>query len=193
MVLTENLPGRTADEIKVDYIKLVSDAKVKKANDDYSRQTRLDDHFKLLFQVADFEVREDLKNLVRQVLCLMHGQAAVERGFNVNKEILIANLQQKSLIAQRMVHDAICATGKPLTEFEISSSLMQAVRNSSRLYKEDIERKRKLDKSCSDQEAKKRRIEALVKEKEEEKKKMRQDLEARINALDNEIVQLRHD
>ena len=100
------------------------------------------EHFELLFRVSDFEVGKDVKNLGKQVLFLMRGQIASERGFNVNEEILITNLQQRSLIAQQMVQEAMIASGKPLNEFEIANSLIQAVRNSSRLYREHLERKK---------------------------------------------------
>ena len=119
MVQTENLSGRIPDEKKADYLKLISDARVRKANEDFSRGKRLDEDFELLLRVTGFEVSKDLKKLVRQILFLMLGQAADERGFDVNEEILITSLQQKSLIAQRIVHDAICASGKPLNEFVI--------------------------------------------------------------------------
>ena len=33
----------------------------------------------------------------------LHGQAAVERGFSVSKELLVENLQQISLVSQRIV------------------------------------------------------------------------------------------
>lgn len=41
---------------------------------------------------------------------LSNGQAAVERGFSLNKEMLMENLQQKSLISQRMVYDYMTMT-----------------------------------------------------------------------------------
>ena len=48
---------------------------------------------------------DKLWNICKLTLTLSHGQAVVERGFSVNKEILVENLQQKSLINQRMVYD----------------------------------------------------------------------------------------
>ena len=191
LVHTGNLLGRTADVIKHDYLMFVADASVMTENKEYQRQIRLDDHFQRLYQVATFQVSQDFKTLVQKVLCITHGQAAVERGFNINKEILICNLQGKSLIAQRVVHDAICATGKSYEELEITPSMMQAVKNSSRLYREDLDRKKKEDKTCSEQETKKRRIEQLVKEKEEEMKRMKHELESTIVSYQNEIVKLR--
>ena len=39
------------------------------------------------------------------VLTLFHGQASVERGFNINKAMLQSNLMSKSLTSQRLVYD----------------------------------------------------------------------------------------
>ena len=39
------------------------------------------------------------------VLTLFHGQASVERGFNINKAVLQPNLMNKSLTSQKLVYD----------------------------------------------------------------------------------------
>lgn len=44
-------------------------------------------------------------------LTLSHGQATVESGFSVNKEILIENQLEDTLIAQRRVYDAVSEAG----------------------------------------------------------------------------------
>ena len=36
---------------------------------------------------------------------MSHGQASVESGFSVNQSMLVENLQEESLIAQRQVYD----------------------------------------------------------------------------------------
>ena len=45
------------------------------------------------------------------LLCLSHGQASVERGFSVNSNLLVENMHEDSLIAQRISHDHM--TGFP--------------------------------------------------------------------------------
>ena len=37
------------------------------------------------------------------LLLLSHGQASVERGFSVNKEVMVQNLAEQSLISQRII------------------------------------------------------------------------------------------
>ena len=63
--------------------------------------------------------------ICKHTFTLSHRQAAVGRGFSVIKEILVENLQQKSLISQMMVYD--CLTMKHASshhEYAIPNSLI---------------------------------------------------------------------
>jgi hypothetical protein len=77
------------------------------------------------------------------VMIFFHGQADVERGFSVNKEILLPNMKEDSLIAQRQVHDAILTYGGaahvPLTPQLLQS--VQSARGRYRTLLEDLKRK----------------------------------------------------
>ena len=55
--------------------------------------------------------RDRLWPLVSQLLLLSHGQASVERGFSVNKQMERANLCEETFIAQRLVNDHVKAVG----------------------------------------------------------------------------------
>ena len=46
-----------------------------------------------------------LWKVCKMLLILSHGQASVERGFSINKQIAVENLQERSFIAQRVVID----------------------------------------------------------------------------------------
>lgn len=46
----------------------------------------------------------DLWQLFKSLLCLSHGQADVERGFSINKEMLVENMKERTFVAQRMVY-----------------------------------------------------------------------------------------
>ena len=48
----------------------------------------------------------DLYRVVKISLVLSHGNAEAERGFSVNKQILQDNMMERSLIAQRLLHQA---------------------------------------------------------------------------------------
>ena len=54
---------------------------------------------------------QKLFKVVQLLLVLSHGQASVERGFSVNKELEVENLANQSLVAQHLVCDHINAIG----------------------------------------------------------------------------------
>lgn len=45
--------------------------------------------------------------MFKLVLTLSHGQASVERGFSVNKDVISANMLERTIIAQRMICNAV--------------------------------------------------------------------------------------
>ena len=45
------------------------------------------------------------RKLFQIVLNLSHGQAQVERGFTINKQLLNDNMGSETLVAQRIIHD----------------------------------------------------------------------------------------
>ena len=60
-----------------------------------------------------------------QFVCVLsHGQASIERGFNINKDILIENLSQESLIGQRIVYDHIKSSEGKLHDFPIYKEMI---------------------------------------------------------------------
>lgn len=66
-----------------------------------------------------------LWELVKMLLTISHGQASVERGYSVNKELLIENMQEKTLVALRKVHDAVSSTLTDISELSLTPKLKQ--------------------------------------------------------------------
>ena len=58
------------------------------------------------------------------LLTLSHGQATVERGFSVNKEVLAPNLQETSLVAMRLVHSLMQAAKCKVADFVVNDALL---------------------------------------------------------------------
>ena len=50
---------------------------------------------------------------------LSHGQSSIERGFSVNKELLVEHLNQRTLIGQRKVYDYFSSLVIDINEYEI--------------------------------------------------------------------------
>ena len=105
---------------------------------------RLDSFLGPLFDVKDYEG----VFTVFQIICnIFHGQAAVERGFNVNKEHLANNLQENSLIALRFINDFMETSGESPATIKISNELIASYKNSRKAYTLALEEKKKQSKS----------------------------------------------
>jgi hypothetical protein len=99
------------DELVKEYKKFTSVVHLKNKDEfkeyDYHGNVGVDNflykHIKISLKLCK------LWELMKTLLILSHGQASVERGFSVNKEILSTNLGKKSMIAQRIVTDAVKA------------------------------------------------------------------------------------
>lgn len=50
---------------------------------------------------------KELINCVKIIFTFFHGNSSLERGFSINKDCLIENLQEDSLIAQRLIFDKL--------------------------------------------------------------------------------------
>ena len=59
----------------------------------------------------------------KMLLTLSHGQTSVERGYSVNKDLLVENMQEKTVVALRMVYDSVSATGEHFTEVPFTPKL----------------------------------------------------------------------
>lgn len=82
-----------------------------------------------------------LWDLVCKILLLSHGQATVERGFSVNKETSVENLKKKSLVARRLVIDAIRKAGGP-TEVNIGKELLLHASSARQKYEAYLQEER---------------------------------------------------
>ena len=142
---------------------------------------RLDEFYhELLANKAEFRhLWED----VRLALILSHGQASVERGFSVNKEVMVENLKEHSLVAQRVIHDHVRIIGGLhnvgyLKELFLSAS---AARQKYHMYL-DEERRKKQDQQ------KALKIKTLMEEISEvkvKKKRMEKDVRQLMKSADS--------
>ena len=97
---------------------------------------------------------ESLWCTIQLLLTLSHGQAAVERGFSVNKEVLAPNLKAVSLTALRLIHDTISEGQIEIGDYIITNELLTSCSHASNRYrmylmerqKEDQEPEKKLGK-----------------------------------------------
>lgn len=118
---------------------------------------------------------------VRKLLLLSHGQASVERGFSVNKDVLACNMSKKTLVAQRMVTDSVRSELGPgnslnVWDVKLTKSMLascKAARMRYSLYQEEqakqkntteqLGKKHKLLEKIEASKSKKTRLESTLK------------------------------
>lgn len=71
-----------------------------------------------------------------------HNQCAVERGFCINKEILIENLQGKSIVWQKVVYDHLQASKVDLHKYPIGSDLLRSCKSTRQRYSIHLQEQR---------------------------------------------------
>ncbi|KAL1276124.1 hypothetical protein QQF64_035747 [Cirrhinus molitorella] len=63
----------------------------------------------------------------------IHGQASVERGFSINKELIVENPRERSLLAQRLIVDHVRFVGG-VTKVEITKELLLSAAGARQKY-----------------------------------------------------------
>ena len=61
--------------------------------------------------ILDCPATIDLQNVAQLVLILSHGNARVESGFSVNNDMLIPNMLEETIVAQRLVYEGVYKDG----------------------------------------------------------------------------------
>ncbi|XP_063762350.1 uncharacterized protein LOC134879778 [Eleginops maclovinus] len=84
----------------------------------------------------------DLWAFCKTLLLLSHGQASVERGFSVNKEIETENMQEETLVAHRLVYDYVAIHGG-VTKVPLTPDLMKSVMAARSRYRVHLDEQRK--------------------------------------------------
>lgn len=125
---------------------------------------------------------QHLWKVVKLVLVLSHGQASVEKGFSVNKEVMVENLKEHSLIAQWIIIDHVKHVGGLLNVVYMKELLLSAATARQRydMYLDD-QRRVKQDK----QKAQKRKgLMEEITEIKGKKKRMEEDIRVLLKSAD---------
>lgn len=116
-----------------------------------TKDTRLDDFLK--GWLSRESVYEDLYAVMKLVLVLSHGQATVERGFSVNKQITVENKKECTYHSQRLLIDTVRDAGGSLN-ITITTELIVSCKSARIRYEEYLKynesRKRKRPDELTD-------------------------------------------
>lgn len=130
-----------------------------------------------------------LETVVKKVLILSHGNAQVERGFSVNKECLMDNMKESSLVSVRTVHDTVQLYGE-VGKVPITKSLILSCRNASDRYKEALREEKEKNKRDDEKRQAKRKNQILVRELQEKKLKLMDEAKKEADMLESKISSL---
>ena len=124
-----------ADTVLAEYRKLVSDAKRYHLDKFSSFKITTDRLDSFLFEVLQNQNEsQQLWITVQLILTLSHGEATVERGFSVNKEVLAPNLQETSLVAMRLVQSSMQAAKCKVADFVVNDALLSSCAHARNRY-----------------------------------------------------------
>ena len=82
-------------------------------------------------EICDSHSMIDLLNIIRLVLVISHGNDRVESGFSINGDIILPNMLCESIVAQRIVYEAVAEAGNA-TKVLIDEEMITYVRDASR-------------------------------------------------------------
>ncbi|XP_065136295.1 uncharacterized protein [Paramisgurnus dabryanus] len=109
----------------------------------------------------------ELWSFVEKLLLLSHGQATVERGFSINKEVELCNMNEDTIVSQRLICDYVRMCGGvvkvPLTK-ELLNECASA-RNRYRIFLEDERKKKEKTKQVNKRKGAEDELEELRKKR----------------------------
>ena len=103
-----------------------------------------------------------LWDIFKMLLTISHGQASVKRGYSVNKDMLIENLHEKTVVALRTVH---------FTKLPLTPAMKRHVMSARMRYGQYLDEQKK--ESLNEQHRKKRKgVQLSIREAERKKSKV---------------------
>jgi hypothetical protein len=138
-VENEVVDPTTAESVKREYLDMCENDLVISYLKTFRKNERLDD---FLLKITDFHPLTDISlEFIKKVFIFFPSNSAVERSFSVNKECLVENLMDESLIAQRTVYDNI--KDVDFKELEITPSMLNYFKSASSKRKEELKLKKR--------------------------------------------------
>jgi hypothetical protein len=142
------MSAEECDSAKQQFEALLTDLKnyhVNECSDFDPKTQRLDSFFAdLLSNKEQFGI---LWKVVKMVLILSHGQADVERGFSVNKDVVAYNMDPETLCAYRKVYDGVKQLQCEVHDIVIGKEMLVSCRASHQRYQTHMEEQKQKKKA----------------------------------------------
>lgn len=179
-----------SETIYKEYMGFIKKKEVLQKLREFSRKKHSLDEF-LMDLCTEQQCSSSFRKFIKTILLFFHGNAAVERDFSYNKEFLVENLQEESLIAQRSLHDYLMRFEK-VTDVPIDKNMIISFKSSSSKRVEALKQKRENEDS-----AKKRKRELsekiqILKMKRQEAEENVTNSQKDIDAIEKELGMLQN-
>ena len=138
LVNSQYVNGRDCDRILSEYREMMA-GEVVDLHSFKRKDMRLDKFY------AGVRESKQLKNLwiiMKLLMCLSHGQADVERGFSVNKEVEVENQKERTLVARRIIVDHIRTAGGVMN-VGITKEMLSHAKQARQRYRTFLEEEKK--------------------------------------------------
>ncbi|KAE8742180.1 hypothetical protein FOCC_FOCC012266 [Frankliniella occidentalis] len=183
------ISSKDCDKVSKEFRILTNDKNVISLCKEYDRKHQRVDHF-WRDLLKDKEECKTLYKFLREVLILSHGQAFVERGFSINKEIIVENQLDESLVAQRLVYDGVVSAGG-VSSITVDKSMILSFRNARDRYGTALEKRREGEREEVERLKSKRVTADRLSELKAKKAKLMTQNAAEMSAIDDEMNALR--
>jgi len=156
--LTEagRFPEADADEAMMQYIAFMDNVAVKCRAEFESFDTnigRIDSLFSSHMAAASSSYTK-LWHVVKQMLLLSHGQASVERGFSINRQVEAGNIVGETLTARRIVCDSVRVLGGVTNVDVTNKKLLISCSAARQRYLTNLENEKRKETEASDRKRK---------------------------------------
>ena len=148
------------------------------------------------YHISEYQFWNNMKNakyaklweVFLIIFTLCHGQAAVERGFSINNELMVENMKEESLIASRFVYDTVKSSAVHFSEIRLNRRLKRNVRVVRMRYQLHLQDQRKLTVE-SEKDRKRKAIQDEIRAVESERKLSKESIASMSQEADALAVQ----
>lgn len=114
----------------------------------------------------------------------------MESGFSINKDILIENMNERTIVSQRIVYDAIDSAGGSL-KIKINKNMITSCQLANSRYKSALEDTRQEEKHKPIENERKHHFFSEIKVLEEKKSKLAKNSQYECSTIDRKLWELR--
>ena len=151
LVSNGRISGKSAEVVKEEYLKFfdIVDQNLQSLSSFNPSQDRVDALFSTT--MGSSKLCANLWDFVKMFLILYHGQATIERGFSINKQLLVENMKPKSLVALRRIEDHMKYSEQSPETIKVPNKMIRSVKEAHSCCQSEIasrKKRRKIHKNC---------------------------------------------